>query len=141
MSLTQLLNLTAQIEGIEWIILLIILAVLFLFGPQKLPELARGAGRALGEFQRGRLEIERELRGQFAQLPAADVKTREQRIADALGIPTVGKSETQLKIDIARAIDAAPDGQVAAAAAAVGVGSADADIKTLRGRILKALAE
>ena len=64
-----------------------------------------------------------------------------QRIADALGIPTVGKSETQLKIDIARAIDAAPDGQVAAAAAAVGGGSARSDIQAAGGGILEGVAE
>jgi sec-independent protein translocase protein TatA len=137
----SLFDLTAQIEGIEWIILLIILAALFLFGPQKLPELARGVGRALGEFQRGRMEIEREIRGQFAQLPATDIRSREERVAAALGLATAGKGNVQLKIDIARAIDTAPDEKVTAAAAAIGVGSADADIPTMRERILKALAE
>ncbi len=141
MVLTDVLNLTAQIEGFEWIILLIIVAALFLFGPQKLPELARGFGRALGEFQRGRMEIEREIRGQFASLPSADLRTREERVAAALGLPTAGKSDIALKIDIARSIDTAPDGKVTAAAAALGVGSADADIQTLRERILKALSE
>ncbi len=138
MALVDLLNLTAQIEGIEWIILLIIIAALFLFGPQKLPELARGFGRALGEFQRGRMEIEREIRGQFAQ-PALDTRSREEHAADALGIPSAGKNEMQLKLDIARAIDKAPDDKVVAAAAALGVGSADADIPTMRERVLKAL--
>jgi len=133
------LNIAAQIEGIEWIILLIILAALFLFGPQKLPELARGIGRALGEFQRGRMEIEREIRGQFAQLPAGEARNREERVASALGLPTTGRSEMQLKIDIAREIDKAPDEKVTAAAAALGVGTADADIATMRERILKAL--
>lgn len=139
MVLSELLNITAQIEGIEWIILLIILAVLFLFGPQKLPELARGVGRALGEFQRGRMEIEREIRGQLAQPTAIEVRSPEQRVAGALDIPTAGRSETQLKIDIARAIDKAPDEKVTAAAAALGVGTPDADIPTMRERILKAL--
>lgn len=142
MVLSDLLNLTAQIEGFEWIILLIIVAALFLFGPQKLPELARGFGRAMGEFQRGRMEIEREIRGQFSALSTTtEVRSREERIAAALGIPTTGKRDTQLKIDIARTIDAAPDAKITAAAAAIGVGSADADIKALRERILKALAE
>ncbi len=141
MVLPDLQNITAQIEGIEWIILLIILAALFLFGPQKLPELARGVGRALGEFQRGRMEIEREIRGQFAQLPATDVRSREERVAAALGLATAGKGNVQLKIDIARAVDTASDEKVTAAAAAIGVGTADADIPTMRERILKALAE
>ena len=141
MVLAQVLNLTAQIEGFEWIILLIIVAALFLFGPQKLPELSRGFGRALGEFQRGRMEIERELRGQFSTAPAMDARSREERVAAALGLPAAGKSDIQLKIDIARAIDTAPDDRVAAAAAALGVGSPDADIRVMRERILKALAE
>ncbi len=141
MALATVLNLTAQIEGFEWIILLIIIAALFLFGPQKLPELARGFGRALGEFQRGRMEIEREIRGQFSSLPATDLRTREERVATALGLPATGRSDIQLKIDIARAIDAAPDEKVTAAAAALGVGSADANIPALRERILKALAD
>lgn len=140
MAIPDVMNLTAQIEGFEWIILLIIIAALFLFGPQKLPELARGFGRALGEFNRGRMEIEREIRGQFAQ-PAADLKTREERAAEALGLSTTGKSDVQLKIDIARAIDKAPDEKITAAAAALGVGTADADIPTMRERILKGLGD
>lgn len=141
MALPSLFNLTAQIEGLEWIILLVIVAALFLFGPSKLPELARGFGRALGEFQRGRMEIEREIRGQFSALPASDARSREERVAAALGLATGGKSDIQLKIDIARAIDTAPDSKVTSAAASIGVGSADADIPTMRERILKALAD
>ncbi len=141
MVLTDVLNLTAQIEGFEWIILLIIVAALFLFGPQKLPELARGFGRALGEFQRGRMEIEREIRGQFGALQGTDIRSREERIAAALGLATAGKSELQLKIDIARGIDTAPDEKVTAAAAAIGVGSPDANVASMRERILRALSE
>lgn len=61
MSSSSLWNLTAQIEGIEWIILLVIIAVLFLSGPSKIPAIFRSFGRALGEFRRGRMEIEQEL--------------------------------------------------------------------------------
>jgi len=56
-------QLVAQLPaGFEWIVVLIVVAVLLLFGPKKIPELARGIGRALGEFKRGRQEIETELR-------------------------------------------------------------------------------
>ena len=41
--------------------LLILLIVLLLFGAKKLPELARGMGRAVKEFSAARDEIEREL--------------------------------------------------------------------------------
>lgn len=42
--------------------MLIILAiVVLLFGAQKLPKLARSTGQSIGEFRRGREEIETEL--------------------------------------------------------------------------------
>jgi len=50
-----------MIEGIEWLVLLAVVAGLLAFGPRKIPELARGLGRALGEFHRGRVEVEREI--------------------------------------------------------------------------------
>ena len=61
MSAGDIWSVAAQIEGIEWIIILVIVAVLLLFGPQKIPDLFRGFGRALGEFRRGRMEVEREI--------------------------------------------------------------------------------
>ena len=130
-------DLTAQIEGFEWIILLIIVAALFLFGPQKLPELARGFGRAMGEFRRGRMEVEKEITQQFGA-GAADPRTREQRAAAALGVATTVKSDLQLKIDIARSLDKVPDNLVSAAAQALGLPSAS-PTAVLREQILKAL--
>ena len=41
--------------------MMILLIVLFLFGAKKLPELARGMGRAVKEFSAARDEIEGEL--------------------------------------------------------------------------------
>ena len=41
--------------------MVILLIVLLLFGAKKLPELARGMGRAVKEFNAARDEIEREL--------------------------------------------------------------------------------
>ncbi|MDD5261798.1 MAG: twin-arginine translocase TatA/TatE family subunit [Methylacidiphilales bacterium] len=42
----------------DWGIILII--VILLFGPKKLPELARGLGRSFGEFRKAKDEIEKE---------------------------------------------------------------------------------
>ena len=39
----------------------IFLLCLLLFGAKKLPELARGLGKSMGEFQKARAEIEREI--------------------------------------------------------------------------------
>jgi sec-independent protein translocase protein TatA len=42
-------------------LLVVLLVVVLLFGAQKLPRLARSTGEAMGEFQKGREEIEGEL--------------------------------------------------------------------------------
>lgn len=137
MDLASALNLTAQIEGMEWIVLLIIVAVLFLFGPQKLPELARSTGRALGEFRRGRMEVDQEIAQQFGK-GGTDPRSRQERAAQALGVATVGKSDLQLKLEIARSLDKVPDNLVGAAAAALGLPSTS-PTSVLREQILKAL--
>jgi len=132
--------LTAQLPGgFEWIIILIIIAVLLLFGPQKLPELARGLGRALGEFRRGKMEVERQISDEINAMDVKDMRSRVEKAAGALAIPTSGRSELQLKLDIARAVDKAGDDQVIAAAQAVGVYSSGADMQRLREQIIKAI--
>ena len=45
----------------EITIILIVFAVLF-FGGKKLAELAKGIGRFTGEFKKGKMEIEKELK-------------------------------------------------------------------------------
>ena len=42
-------------------LLVILLVVVLLFGANKLPKLARSSGQAMGEFKRGREQIEGEL--------------------------------------------------------------------------------
>ncbi|PSN91732.1 hypothetical protein B9Q04_09070 [Candidatus Marsarchaeota G2 archaeon BE_D] len=45
----------------DWAILLVVALLLF-GGSKKIPELARGLGRAMGEFRRGQAEVEKEIR-------------------------------------------------------------------------------
>jgi sec-independent protein translocase protein TatA len=133
-------GLAAQLPGgFEWIIILIIIAVLLLFGPQKLPELARGIGRALGEFRRGKIDVERQISEELNAMDVKDTRARVEKAAGALRIQTTGRSEMQLKLDIARAVDKAPDDQVISAAQAVGVYSTGADVQRLREQIIKVL--
>jgi sec-independent protein translocase protein TatA len=80
---------------VEWLIVLVVVAILLFVGPKKLPELARGMGRAWGEFRRGREEVERELREPRAPESAVAKAARD------LGISVEGKSEEQLKREIA----------------------------------------
>jgi sec-independent protein translocase protein TatA len=53
----------AFVGGIGGPEMLIVLGIaILLFGANKLPELARSSGQAMGEFKKGRQEIETELR-------------------------------------------------------------------------------
>lgn len=140
MTASPFIDLTAQFPvGIELIVLLIIIAVLLLFGPQKLPELARGIGKALGEFRRGKLEVERQISTELSEYEQKETRARVERTASALGIATTGQSELQIKLEIARAVDKAPDEQIVAAARAVGVYSAGADVQRMKEQIVRAL--
>ncbi len=140
MSASAFLKLVAQLPvGIELIILLIIIAVLLLFGPQKLPELARGIGKALGEFRRGKMEVERQISSELSAIDAKEARTRVEKAAGALGVSSSGRSELQLKLEIARAVDRAPDEQIVAAAQALAVYSTGSDIPRLKEQIVKAL--
>lgn len=40
----------------------ILVVVLILFGPKKLPDLSRAIGKSIGEFKRGKKEVDNELK-------------------------------------------------------------------------------
>lgn len=85
------------IYGIEWIVVAVIILVLFLWGPEKLPKIARSIGQAKKEFEkasRGQEEIPQ----QMSPSPPADDKLLE--IAKSLGISTEGKTRDQIAQEI-----------------------------------------
>ncbi len=43
--------------------MVIFMVILLLFGAKKLPELARGLGKSMGEFKKAKDEFEREIKG------------------------------------------------------------------------------
>lgn len=49
----------------DWLIIAVVAGILF-YGSTKIPQLARSLGRSVGEFKRGRLEVEKELRAEAA---------------------------------------------------------------------------
>ncbi len=48
--------------GYEQILIVVIIIGALIFGAKKIPELARTFGKAKGEFEKGRLEAEKELK-------------------------------------------------------------------------------
>ena len=53
-------QITNFVAGAEWIWIIVIVAIL-LFGAKKIPELAKTFGKAKGEYEKGRIEGDKEL--------------------------------------------------------------------------------
>ena len=49
----------------DWLIIAVVAGILF-YGSSKIPQLAHSLGRSVGEFKKGRLEVERELKADQA---------------------------------------------------------------------------
>jgi sec-independent protein translocase protein TatA len=85
--------------GYEWLIVVGVLLVVFLWGPQKLPELARSIGLAKKEFEKAAKEV-----GTTASGAAAPTETSTDPLivaAKSLGIATEGKTKEQIAREIA----------------------------------------
>ena len=83
--------------------------LLLLFGSKKLPELAKAMGRATGEFQKGKIEIEKELReattltNTTSSIGQDTQQEKLKKAAAELGIETADKTLQQIKEEIAKA--------------------------------------
>ncbi len=63
----------------DWIIVIAVVLILF-GGASKIPELFRALGRAVGEFRKGQMEVEREIRQMMyeAQQPSGQTQQSGQ---------------------------------------------------------------
>jgi sec-independent protein translocase protein TatA len=82
--------------GYEWLIIVAVLLIIFLWGPQKLPELARSIGLAKKELEKASKE------------PSTTSTTPTQSASDSLvvaakelGISTEGKTKEEIAKEIA----------------------------------------
>ncbi|HET6808583.1 MAG: tatA2 [Nitrososphaera sp.] len=96
-GLSNLLMQFAGIGGLEWVIIIGLIVVIF-FGVRKIPELARSFGKASAEFQKARIEAKRELQ----QMKSEGNVGREklEAIADSLGIDYTNKNDDELRTAI-----------------------------------------
>ena len=59
----------------------IFLIAVLLFGANKIPQLARSTGEAMGEFKKGREEVERELE-EMRDIAEEEMESAEQSVSD-----------------------------------------------------------
>jgi len=71
-----LANIANFIQGQEWLWVIVVVVVL-IFGAKKIPELAKTFGRAKGEFEKGKIEGEKELKD-FKE-KSSDVNSKETK--------------------------------------------------------------
>ena len=91
-----------MIQGLEWIVVLVVVLVLFLWGPEKLPKLARSVGQAKKEFEKASREFQEELtRPSTPSSSQGGGSADIIHIARSLGIETEGKTREQIADEIA----------------------------------------
>ena len=93
------------LQGSEWLIVIVIVVVL-IFGASRIPSLAKSLGRASGEFQKGKVESEMELKkikeGGSSGQPPSEGSEHDKLLKAAweLGISTEGKTDEQIRAEI-----------------------------------------
>ena len=100
-----------DIGGSEWIII-ILMALILLFGSKKLPEFARAIGKATGEYEKAKELFRREMENaaetvedpkRYFMLPKITAPVSSEReklklIASSLDIKYIGQTDEQLRL-------------------------------------------
>ena len=88
-------------DPLQWIVIGVIVIAIFLWGPQKIPDIAKALGRARKEFE----DASKEVSGTITPTPAkpAVEMTGDQMLVETarkLGISTEGKTRDQISQEI-----------------------------------------
>jgi sec-independent protein translocase protein TatA len=90
-----------MLSGWEWIIIGVVAIVIIMWGPAKIPELAKALGKAKGEFDKASKEFQT---AATTTANAPTVRSNEEVLLETarnLGISTDGKTREQISTEIA----------------------------------------
>jgi sec-independent protein translocase protein TatA len=102
-----------SIAGTEWIII-VLLALVLLFGTKKLPQVSRSIGKAVGEFEKAREMFRKEMQEATEEAkgsvsmpkitgPVSSEREKLETLADSLGIDDhAGLSDQELRTLISK---------------------------------------
>jgi sec-independent protein translocase protein TatA len=94
----------ALTDPLQWIVIGVVVIAIFLWGPQKIPELARAFGRARSEFDRASKDAGNALlSGSTSSATSVPERSPDDVLVDtaqALGISTAGKTRDQISQEI-----------------------------------------
>lgn len=96
-----MLEYSLNIMGSEWIIIVFV-ALIALLGTNKFPDVAKKLGRAVGEYNKTKEELQNQLAGITntnlnITAPAQNERQKMEFIAKSLGIDFAGKTDEELK--------------------------------------------
>jgi sec-independent protein translocase protein TatA len=95
-----------MLSGWEWIIIGVVAIVIIMWGPSKIPELAKALGKAKGEFDKASKDFQ-EAATTTANAPK--VRSNDELLLETaknLGITTDGKTREQISAEIAEKVKA-----------------------------------
>lgn len=82
-------------------LILIIIVALFLFGPDKIPEMARSLGKAMGEFKKAQTHAENEIKSELKKIEDPHEKdVKIHNLAIEMGVDVNNKTTEQLVEEI-----------------------------------------
>lgn len=93
----------ALTDPLQWVVIAVVVIVFVMWGPKKIPELARALGTARKEFNEGsKQEAQEASSGTTTDSPAAAASTGDALLdtAKKLGIDTEGKTREQISSEI-----------------------------------------
>ncbi|AIF84675.1 Sec-independent protein secretion pathway component [Candidatus Nitrososphaera evergladensis SR1] len=112
-------GLLLDIAGSEWAIIILV-ALILIFGTKRLPQVSRSLGKAVGEYEKARQQFRQEMQDATEQArreagiskvpritsPVATEREKLEVIATSLGIDCAGKSDEELRSLISQRMNA-----------------------------------